>query len=263
LHRNHLADLSTEPPCTPAPCTGAGLKTGGLAGHVIGRQAIDACLTNRLYELFARFYAHPDRAAFERDQDEKDWVLLLSDADGVVQGFTTLKLYELEVLRRRIRAVFSGNTIIDRQFWGEQELVASWCRFIAGLRHEDLATPLYWFLICSGYRTYLYLPLFFHDFYPRYDRPTPAFERALIDTLGRMKFREEYRDGVVHVAMPRECLTPELAVPRPSKLNNPHVRFFLEQNPGYLDGDELVCVTEFSLENTKRLAHAMAREVLE
>jgi hypothetical protein len=122
--------------------------------------------------------------------------------------------------------------------------------------------PLYWFLICSGYRTYLYLPLFFHEFAPRYDRPTPEFEHALIDTLGRMKYPDEYADGVVHVRRPRECLRPDLAVPRPAKLDNPHVRFFFERNPGCLRGDELVCVTEFSLANTRRLANAAAREVL-
>lgn len=249
-------------PCTIEHCTVESVKTGRLAGRVVPRQTVDSSLSNHLYELFARFYAHVDRATFERDQEEKDWVLLLSDAEGVVQGFTTLKLYDLEVLGRPIRAVFSGNTIIHPEFWGEQELVATWCRFMARLKQQAVTVPLYWFLICSGYRTYQYLPLFFHDFYPRHDKPTASFERTLIDTLGQMKFLEEYRDGVVQVSKPRECLSGELAVPRPAKFNNPHVRFFFEQNPGCLRGDELVCITEFSLENTKRLAHAMAREVL-
>jgi hypothetical protein len=250
-------------PRTALAGTACGSRTGWLTGRVIGRDAIDICLTNRLYELFSRSYAHLDRATFERDQDEKDWILLLSDVRGLVQGFTTLKLYELDVLGQPIRAVFSGNTIIDRRFWGEQELVATWCRFMAEIKRQANSVPLYWFLICSGYRTYMYLPLFFYEFYPRYDRSTPTFERTLINTLGQMKFREEYRDGVVHVSKPRECLAPELALPRPSKLNNPHVRFFFDQNPGCLEGDELVCITEFSLANTKRMAHAMAREVLE
>jgi hypothetical protein len=108
----------------------------------------------------------------------------------------------------------------------------------------------------------MYLPLFFAEFYPRHDRATPEFEQALIDTLGRMKFPDEYRDGVVQVSSPRECLRADLALPRPAKQQNPHVRFFFERNPGALRGDELVCVTEFSLANTKRLAHKMAGEVL-
>src|SRR5262249_51532998 len=143
--------------------------------------AVGPALADRLYELFARYYLHADRAAFDRDQAEKDWVLLLRDAGGAVQGFTTLKRYDLELLGRRLRVGFSGNTIIRRAYWGGQELVAAWCRFVGGLKRAEPRLPLYWFLVCSGYRTYLYLPLFFHDFYPRHDRPAPAFEQALID----------------------------------------------------------------------------------
>lgn len=234
-----------------------------LTGTVVPRAALDPQLSQRLFELFRRYYLHADRQAFDRDQEEKDWVLLLSDAEGTVQGFTTLKLYELDVLGRPLRAVFSGNTIIDRQFWGEQELVAAWCRFMAQLKRQSVTEPLYWFLVCSGYRTYLYLPLFFRRFYPCCGRQTPPFEQVLIDALGRMKFPDEYDGGVVRVQRPRECLRPELARPRAAKLNNTHVRYFFEQNPGYHRGDELVCVTEFSLDNTKRLAHTVARDVLQ
>jgi hypothetical protein len=237
-------------------------RSAKLTGRVVPRQAVDARLTDRLYDLFRRFYLHVDRQIFERDQAEKDWILLLSDADGMVQGFTTLKHYEVEVLGRRVRAVFNGNTIIDRDFWGEQELVATWCRFMAELKRDARDVPLYWFLICSGYRTYLYLPLFFRAFYPCHDRPTPVFEATLLEQLGRQKFPDEYRDGIVHVCRPRECLRPELALPRPAKLANPHIRFFFERNPGCLKGDELVCLTEFSVENTKRLAQTLALEVL-
>lgn len=231
---------------------------GRLSGIVIPQAGVDPALGDRLFDLFRRYYLRVDRATFDRDLAEKDWVLLLRDPAGEARGFTTMKLFDLPVRGRRVRAVFNGNTIIDRDFWGEQELVRTWCRFMAGLRAELPSIPLYWYLICSGYRTYLYLPLFFHDFHPCHDRPTPPFEAALIETLGRLKFSEEYRDGVVRVAEPRECLLPDLAVPSPRKLENPAVRFFVERNPGYLRGDELVCMAEFTSGNLKRTAREMA-----
>ena len=88
-------------------------RNSGLIGRVVARSAVHAPLTDRLYELFAQFYLQVDRARFEQDQSEKDWVILLCDPGGVVHGFTTLKLYEIELLGRKVRAVFSGNTIID------------------------------------------------------------------------------------------------------------------------------------------------------
>jgi hypothetical protein len=233
-----------------------------LRGRVLPISEMDQGIEERLFQLFSRYYLHVDRSQFEQDQAEKDWVLLLTDAQGEVQGFTTLKRFEIEVQDRHLQIVFSGNTIIDRAYWGSQELVATWCRFMAGLLKDSPSLPLFWFLISSGYRTYLYLPLFFHRFYPCFGCPTPAFESQLIETLGKMRFPEEYADGVVRVSRPRECLVPELAAPDSGKSDNPHIRFFLERNPGAWRGDELVCVTEFSLENTRRLAHTMARQVL-
>jgi len=232
-----------------------------LTGSIVSRTAVDADLAGRLYSLFTQYYERVDRGTFDRDLATKDWVLLLKAGSGVVQGFTTMRLYELTFGDRPVRAVFNGNTIIDRSCWGEQELVRSWCRFMANLKLEAPTSRLYWFLICSGYRTYLYLPLFYRNFYPRHDCETPEFERALIDFLGRMAFPDEYRDGIIRVAEPRECLRADLAVPPVHKQKHAHVRFFVDRNPGYLRGDELVCLTEFSLENTRGLARQAFEEV--
>lgn len=237
--------------------------TGKCVSAVVPRSSMARADADAMYALFARYYLRVDRATFDRDLDEKDWVLLLRDELGDVRGFTTLKLFEITVLGRPLRAIFNGNTIIDRDCWGDQELGRAWCRFMADVALEAPSAPLYWFLICSGYRTYLYLPFFFRDFYPRCDGGTPAFEAALIDHLGKMKYPQEYADGLVRVREPRECLLSDLAVPPPHKLSNPHIKYFVDRNPGYLRGDELVCVTEFSLENTRRYAHdALANSVV-
>lgn len=232
-----------------------------LTGVVQSRGSIQPRQVDCLYELFVRYYDRVDRSTFDRDWLEKDWALLLHDEKERLRGFTTLQLYDLEVFGRRIRAVFNGNTIIDQACWGEQELVRTWCRFMAELKAAAPSVPLYWYLICSGYRTYLFLPLFFRSFVPGRDDGAYSFERNLRDYLGRLKFPDEYQGGIVHVSEPRECLRPDLAVPSESKLKNRHVRFFLEQNPGYSRGNELVCLAEYSLENTRRTARRALEEL--
>lgn len=234
-----------------------------LTGAVIPREEVHSSEVDRMYELFSQLYLHLDRDRFNADLAEKDRVLLLSDSNGIIQGFTTLKLYQAEVEGKRLQAMFNGNTVIHPEFWGEQELVATWCQFMAETKKQTPDLSLYWFLICSGYRTYMYLPLFFNEFYPRYDREPPAFERMLIDHLGKRKYPREYHNGIIHVEEPRECLTPELAEPPAHKKKNPHVSFFLEQNPGWTRGDELVCIADFTLANTRRRAHQIARGILQ
>ncbi len=233
-----------------------------LNGAILSRSKVTREERNTLFDLWESYYQNVDRAMFEEDLAEKDWVLTLLDDEGTIRGFTTMKFYELEILGKVIRAIFNGSTIIARDYWGEQELVHTWCRFMAELKRKEPEIPLYWYLIVSGFRTYMFLPLFFRKFYPNHATETPEFEQEIIDALGEMKFPTEYREGIVRVEDPRECLDPDLAVPSEHKLRNPHIRFFVEKNKDYLRGDEMVCLTEFTIENTKRTAHQIAEEVL-
>src|SRR5947199_5281201 len=129
------------------------LLRSALTGRVLPRRDVDVATERRLFELFQRYYRNVDELVFRGDLAEKDWVLLLTDPAGDVQGFTTIMLSELELEGRPLRTVFSGNTVIDRAYWGSQELMETWCRFAARLKAEQPEVPLYWFLICSGYRT--------------------------------------------------------------------------------------------------------------
>jgi len=231
-----------------------------LTGSIVSRSEIDSATREDIYQLFFRYYQKVDRTTFDQDLAEKDWVLLLRDSAGAIQGFTTMELCDLQYKGKRIRAIFSGNTIIAQEHWGDIALMKTWGKFMARRKCEYPDIPLYWYLICSGYRTYLFLPFFFRNYYPCSNKPTPEYEKKLIDYLGAMKFPQEYRDGIVRVSSPRECLQPDLAIPPERKLNNQHVRFFVENNPGYLRGNELVCITEFSLENNMRLARSCLLE---
>ncbi|MBB82165.1 MAG: hypothetical protein CMN02_14465 [Roseibacillus sp.] len=233
-----------------------------LNGAIIPRSTVTEYQKNAFFDLWESYYQNVDRGMFEDDLAEKDWILTLSDESGIIRGFTTMKFYELEIRGKPIRAIFNGSTIIDRDYWGEQELVHTWCRFMAELKRDEPEIALYWYLIVSGFRTYMFLPLYFREFYPNHATATPAFEQEIIDTLAEMKFPEEYRQGIVRVANPRECLDPDLAVPNTHKLRNPHIRFFVERNKEYLRGDEMVCLTEFTIENTKRTANLIAEEIL-
>ncbi len=232
-----------------------------LSGAVCSRDNLSPKDIDALYQLFLTYYRQVDRPTFDRDLAEKEWILTLRDEQGILRGFTTMKLYEVTLQGRPIRAVFNGNTIIDQAYWGEQELVRTWCRFMAQLKQTQPETPLYWYLICSGYRTYLFLPLFFREFYPQHDGPEHCFDRSLADHLGALKFPDEYRDGVVRVSAARECLVADIAVPSEARRRSPHVQFFLDRNPNFLRGDELVCMAEFSWKNTRRTARQALEEV--
>jgi hypothetical protein len=146
--------------------------------------------------------------------------------------------------------------VVDRSCWGEQELGKAWCRYVAALYAEEPESRLFWFLISKGFRTYLYLPLFFHDFYPCRTEPTPGFEQRVLDTVALAKFPDDYRSqtGLIQFAHSQGQLKPDIAAAPERRLKHPHVQFFLERNPDYWRGTELACLAEISPLNMKLFA---------
>jgi hypothetical protein len=231
-----------------------------LTGQVAPVTDLNGAEVAELYALHARLYAAVDEARFRSDLAEKGWVVLLRDPGGTIRGYSTLRLLDValpgDLDGPPLRAVFSGDTGIDPAYWGGQALVRTWARFMGELWARDPARRLFWFLIVKGFRTYLYLPYFFHAFYPRHDRPTPPFEASLIGELAGSRYPEAFNPatGLVEFAESHGHLAADLAEVPPHRADDPHVRFFLARNPGYVRGHELVCVAEISPTNMKGLA---------
>jgi hypothetical protein len=232
------------------------MNANRLTGDIVAVAALGETDVRALYALHRRLYAATDEGGFRRDLAEKDWVVVLRDGAAAIRGFSTLRLLDVAIHGEPLRAVFSGDTGIDPAYWGGQALVRAWARFMGELWARAPARRLFWFLIVKGFRTYLYLPYFFHAFYPRHDGPTPPFERALIAHLAGARYPDAFNpaSGVVEFAESHGHLAADLAEVPPHRADDPHVRFFLTRNPGYVRGHELVCVAEISPTNMKGLA---------
>ena len=230
-----------------------------LAGRTVARGELADADVEAMFTVFRACFAGATRARFERDLAEKDWAIVLHDAAGAVQGFSTLSIYETTVEGRRVGVVYSGDTVIRPDHWGTPELPRTWIRSVLRLS-EGLARPLYWLLLSSGYKTYRMLPVFFHVFHPRHDAPTPPDVRRTLDELARRRFGADYRAdlGVVRFAAGGTPLRAGVADLSPARLRDPHVDFFARANPGNGAGDELVCLAEIDPDNFTALGRRMA-----
>jgi hypothetical protein len=153
-----------------------------------------------------------------------------------------------------IVAFFSGDTIVAHQYWGETVLSRLWTDVVFEeadrLAVERPASDVYWFLICSGYKTWRFLPVFFREFYPNPEEPTPIRAKRILDTLGELKFGKHYcrETGVVRLNS-GGSLRRGVADVTEERLRDPRVAFFARMNPGHADGDELACLTKISRAN--------------
>jgi len=245
------------------------MREPGIHSRIVSVGELAPADARAMYEIFARHYDCVSLEQFLIDLSEKNFVLILRNPNHAICGFSTQKVFRVTVEGTPVRAVFSGDTIVDLAYWGEQELGRCWCRYVSSVYWEEPDVPLYWFLISKGYRTYLYLPLFFESFYPNCEAPTPAFEQRLLETLAAAKFPDHYRpkSGLIEFPQSHGQLKRHLAEIPARRLRDPHVQFFLKRNPGYAAGHELACLAEISPSNMKLFAgrilgQAQAAQVL-
>ncbi len=227
-----------------------------LLAEVYPQSGLTAALVGAMFELYARYYDATSLDLFRNDLTEKDWVLLIHDQEGRLQGFSTLALRETELDGARLRALFSGDTIVDHRHWGQQALAFTWIRFAGKLKSQAPELPLYWFLVVKGQRTYRYLDAFTRSYYPHWQRATPTPLQSLMDHLARERFGSAYQAdlGVLRFGTSRGQLKPAWAEIPSAELRRPEVAFFVRSNPGYVRGEELVCLTELCPDNLRPLA---------
>ncbi len=230
------------------------MPTGQLHAQVRDRAALSDDDVARMFALYATYYDGTNCALFAADLAGKSHVIELM-ADGVLVGFSTLAVLPFEHRGTANLALFSGDTIIDQAHWGEQALVAAFCRYAGRLRAQR-DVPLYWLLISKGYRTYRYLSLFARSYYPQHAASTPASMQERLHALAQRKFGAAYdaTTGVVRFPQSRGHLKPAWADVRDHLRTHDVVRFFLDRNPGYASGDELVCLTELAAANLRSFA---------
>jgi len=228
--------------------------------RLVPRESLQRSDRDAMRLLLSAHFDGVTRETFERDLDEKNWVVLFEEAERL-RGFTTLLTYETTYRDEPIAVVYSGDTIMARDAWNTALLPRAWIAAVRSIREQHLrAGRVYWLLLTSGVRTYRLLPVFWREFYPRYDASTPAGVEGLLAHLALERFGGCYRreTGLVQFAAPQRLLddgAPGVSGGR----HEPHVEFFHRANPGWRDGDELVCLTEIAFDNLTGAGRRMWR----
>jgi hypothetical protein len=221
-----------------------------LRAETVRRAVVTPACRDAMWRLFSAYYDDVERERFLTDLDNKDHVILLSDAmDGALRGFSTVARDRCRVANRDVVSVFSGDTVIDAAYWGQTALQRAFFRYVIATKLQHPFSPVYWFLISKGYKTYLLLSRSFLEFWPRRDRPTPPFQAQIIQTLATARFGDAFEPerGILHHRQALGRLRAHVAPIDAAALADADIRFFAEQNPGHENGDELCCLGRVDL----------------
>ena len=228
--------------------------------RVVSTAALDRHTRRAMCDLYLSCYEATTPELFEGDLLSKDEVLLLHAGLRLV-GFTTLRVFDTVWQGEGIRVVFSGDTVVDRQHWGQQALSLNWVRRMGQIKRLQPEKRLVWFLLVKGHRTYRYLQVFAKRLHPREGEHDPSLA-ALAGHLARQRFHDDYNpaSGLVEFVPSRGQLKRDLAEPRPDEMSRPGVAYFLQRNPGFRLGHELVCVCDVEEDNMKPMTLRLFRQ---
>jgi hypothetical protein len=234
--------------------------TEPIKAFYLPRAELNSFRQEEMFTLLSKFFDGVACAQFQKDLAEKSWVILL-ERDSRLVGFSTLLAYETEFVGEPVSVVYSGDTIVAPEAWHTPALSRAWIECVRELRASLPRGKYYWLLLTSGFRTYRFLPLFWREFYPRFDAPTPPEQQHLLDFLARERFGAQFdsKKGIVRFIQPQRLRDGLNQVPI-GKTADPHVSFFLQLNPGHVFGDELVCLTELADENLTAAGRRMVKQ---
>ncbi|MBF0409953.1 MAG: hypothetical protein HQM10_21600 [Candidatus Riflebacteria bacterium] len=204
-----------------------------------------------LFQLMDKYYSI-NREGFFSDLARKNFAIVLRDESDIIRGFTTIMMFDGNIDDNHFRVLFSGDTIIEKEFWGSLELPKIWGKFMIEQIKSSPDKPLYWFLISSGYKTYRFLPVFFREYYPSSERETPPESASIINYIGKKLFGERFspETGIIKLENPTP-LKDGVADLSEERTKDRHISFFLSKNPGYIHGDELACLARLEMDNIK------------
>ena len=227
------------------------MKNKTLQFQLITLSALKESQIERMYFLMSEHYDCVTRELFLNDLANKQWVGLLKDDGDQIQGFTTFIINPKNCNAPSYNIVFSGDTIIARDYWGTSELVRGTAYTFGQMVAMNPKKKLYWYLMSKGHRTYMYLPLFFRHFYPSYDPQRHVDLFDITDQCSKILYSDAWyaARGIVAFKEKHGQLKAELAQGAWQKRFHPHVQFFLEKNSGFDQGDELICITELHPDN--------------
>ena len=215
-----------------------------------------------MFQLMHQCYDNVSQETFTKDLLDKHWVLMIRSAEtGKVVGFSTQKLRELEIAGKACSILYSGDTVMQRKYWGKRELLLAFACLVDALMQRAKGEKFYWFLISKGYKTYHFLPVMFREFYPNKDCSIPDDVKQVLDYLGAEVggnlFDPEL--GVIESQGGWYVLKEDIAEMTTLRTKDPHAQFFIQLNPGFPRGDELCCLAELNTDNYTKVALRLLR----
>lgn len=204
---------------------------------------IDNISLKRMYQIFQKYY---DKVSFEQflsDLADKTHLIMMYDAKSIV-GFSTAFIGRQKGIRATI--IYSGDTVLEKNYWGSKILQSAFYKLMLMTILRSGLKPVYWMLMSKGYKTYLLMRKNFSLSFPNPLTPTPKNLLLAKNLFYQSRFGSQYKEqaSLVQFTSSKGQLKDGVAVATAKDMQNIHIKYFVDMNPGASRGDELACIAQ-------------------
>jgi hypothetical protein len=203
----------------------------------------------RMYSIYQKYYENTRFDLFVRDFRKKTGAfLILHPKSRDIVGFSTVMNCDIRVGNKVHHAFFSGDTVIEKEFWGSRALQRSMYRYLLTMKAKHPFDPVYWMLISKGFKTYLLLANNYYSYWPHPDGECQDL-KPLVEAYCEQYFGEYYdrQRGLLDFGDDYQPLKGEVApITDEMRRKTAKIRFFEELNPTWEKGTELPCIGQIT-----------------
>lgn len=213
-----------------------------------------SALTDKQWDdlwMFSRRFFETSRTCWREDvASMSDIAIVRSMPDGEVVGTAAIDMFLSVHRERTLQVIYTGSVILENAYRGRNILQKIGARCYFQRRREHPTTPIYWLFNSFGYKSYLVLARNMVEYWPNPDQATPEWDETLMDALSERLWGESWdRQRGIVVRNPEKRLKTKVNAIDPVSTTDPAIDFYLAKNPGYLEGDMLVCMAPLHAKN--------------
>ena len=220
-----------------------------IAIEIVPINTLTPPVWDQIWELTER-YVDTTRAFFEAKLQKNPEVILFRTQGGRLIGVTALDVYRVEFGGRQASIIFTSSVVVEEGYRRQNLTQRIGFQVFLRTRLQRPFEPIYFFFDTFSYKSYIMLRRNFTEFWPRYDRPTPAWETGFIDYLAQRRYGAAWQPqkGIVERSGQKRLKSTTAPIDD-DLLAKPDISFFVTVNPGHQEGDMLVCLCPLSMKN--------------
>ena len=169
--------------------------------------------------------------------------------EGKIVGFTGMCYQKITVDGKTYMAMYVGQTVVPAEHRGKSLIQKTIIKLLFRHYRSHPFTRLVNWNNAVTYRPYLILSKGLKDYYPHVEKQHPPHYKNIQDTLGDIYYRKYYNPQTGLVIKDVNVMEAHEVSYTLKELADPHIRYYLQRNPGSAQGHGLISFCFGSWEN--------------